>query len=78
MAGRVEVFARVLVWARIAAADVTAGQAHPQMRPRVLTALVALLALAGGKRLGLGEDAAAASRCSHVPGTAGESVSRPA
>jgi hypothetical protein len=47
MTGRMEMFARVLMRARIAASDVAAGQAHAQVRPRVLTVLVALLAFAG-------------------------------
>jgi hypothetical protein len=47
MTGRMEMFARVLMRARITAPDVAAGQAHAQMRPRVLTVLVALLAFAG-------------------------------
>jgi hypothetical protein len=47
MTGRMEMFARVLMRARIAAADVAAGQAHAQVRPRILTVLVALLAFAG-------------------------------
>ena len=54
MTGRMEMFDRVLVRARIAAADVAAGQAHPQVRPRVLAVLVALLAFAGGERFGFG------------------------
>ena len=53
MTGRVEMFARMLVWARIAAADVAARQAHAQVRPRVLTVLVALLAFAGRERFRL-------------------------
>ena len=53
MTGRVEVFARMLVWARIAAADMAARQAHAQVRPRVLTELVALLAFAGRERFRL-------------------------
>jgi hypothetical protein len=53
MAGRVEMFARVLVWTRIAAADVAARQAHTQVRPRGLTEFVAPLAFAGGKRFRL-------------------------
>ena len=44
-----EMFARVLMRARIATPDVAAGQAHPQVRPRVLAVLVALLAFAGGE-----------------------------
>jgi len=46
MTCRMEVFARVLMGARITAPDVAAGQAHPQVRPRALTVLVALLAFA--------------------------------
>jgi hypothetical protein len=42
-------FARVLMRARVATPDVAAGQAHPEVRPRVLAVLVALLAFAGGK-----------------------------
>ena len=53
MAGRVEMFARMLVWARIAAPDVAAGQAHAQVRPRALTELLALLAFAGRQRFRL-------------------------
>jgi hypothetical protein len=52
MTGLVEVFEGVLVRARIAAADVAAGQTHPQVRPRVLAELRALLAFA--RCLGLG------------------------
>jgi hypothetical protein len=40
-------FARVLMGARFTAPDVAAGQADPQVRPRGLTELVALLAFAG-------------------------------
>jgi hypothetical protein len=43
-----------LVWARIAAANMAARQAHAQVRPRVLAVLVALLAFA--RRLGCGLD----------------------
>ncbi len=53
MTGRAEMFARMLVWARIAAADMAARQAHAQVRPRVLTVLVALLAFAGRERFRL-------------------------
>jgi len=53
MTGRAEMFARMLVWARIAAADMAARQAHAQVRPRVLTVLVALLAFAGCERFRL-------------------------
>ena len=53
MTGRAEMFARMLVWARIAAADMAARQAHAQVRPRVLTVLVALLAFAGRERVRL-------------------------
>jgi hypothetical protein len=52
MTGLVEVFEGVLVRARIAAADVAAGQTHPQVRPRVLAELRAVLAFA--RCLGLG------------------------
>lgn len=55
MAGLMEVFVRVLVRARVAASDVAAGQAHAQVRPRILTELIALLAFAGCARLGLGD-----------------------
>jgi len=51
MAGGMEVFARVLMWAGIAAADVPARQAHAQVCPRALTELVAFLAFARGQRL---------------------------
>jgi hypothetical protein len=47
MTGHVEMFARMSMWARIAAPDVAARQAHTQVRPRTLTELVALLAFAG-------------------------------
>jgi hypothetical protein len=53
MTGRMEVFARVLMRARIAAADVPAGQAHAQVRPRLVTEFDALLAFAGCKRFRL-------------------------
>ena len=53
MTGRVEMFARMLVWARIAAPDVAARQAHAQVRPRSLAELVALLAFAGRERFRL-------------------------
>jgi hypothetical protein len=49
-----EMFARVLMWARVATPDVAAGQAHPQVRPRVLAVLGALVAFAGGARFGFG------------------------
>ena len=49
MTCRMEMFARVLMGARVATPDVAAGQAHPQVRPRVLAVLVALLAFAGGE-----------------------------
>jgi hypothetical protein len=48
-----EMFARVLMWARIAAADMAAGQAHPQVRPCSLAELVALLAFARRERFRL-------------------------
>ena len=56
MTGRVEMFARMLVWTRIAAPDMAAHQAHAQVRPCTLAELVALLAFAGRKwfRLDLG------------------------
>jgi len=47
MTCRMEMFARVLMRARVTTPDVAAGQAHPQVRPRVLAVLVALLAFAG-------------------------------
>jgi hypothetical protein len=46
-------FARVLMGARITAPDVAANQAHPQVRPRCLAELVALLAFAGSEWIGL-------------------------
>jgi hypothetical protein len=51
MAGGMEMFARMLMWAGIAAPDVAACQAHPQVCPRVFTELVAPLAFA--RRVGL-------------------------
>jgi hypothetical protein len=48
-----EMFARMLVWAGIAAPDVATRQAHAQVRPRALTELVALLAFAGCERVRL-------------------------
>jgi len=56
MPGRVEMFARVLMRARIAARNVATRQAHAQVRPRSLTEFVALLAFAGRElfRLDLG------------------------
>jgi hypothetical protein len=48
-----EMFARMLVWAGIAAPDVAARQAHAQVCPRGLTELVALLAFAGCERVRL-------------------------
>ena len=75
MAGLAKVFAGVLVWARIAAADVAAGQAHPQMRPGVLAQLGAVLALPGGKRLGFVR--LQLERCSQVFGAADAFASRP-
>jgi hypothetical protein len=51
--GRVEMFAGVLMRARITAADVAAGQAHAQVSPRTLAELVALLAFAGRERFRL-------------------------
>jgi hypothetical protein len=53
MTCRMEVFARMLVWTGVAASDVAACQAHPQVRPRRLTELVATLAFAGREGLGL-------------------------
>jgi hypothetical protein len=46
-------FARMLVWARIAAPDVATRQAHAQVCPRSLTEFLALLAFAGRQRLRL-------------------------
>jgi hypothetical protein len=54
MTAGVEMFARMLVRARIAAPDVAAGQTHAQVRPRTLTDLFALLAFAGCQRFRLG------------------------
>ncbi len=54
--GAAEVFAGVLVRAGVAAADVAARQAHPQMRPRVLAQLGAVLALPGRQRLAVRRD----------------------
>jgi hypothetical protein len=51
MARLMEMFVRVLVWARVAASDVAAGQTHTQVRPRILTELVALLAYPWRARL---------------------------
>ena len=51
MTGRMEMFDRVLMRARIAASDVAARQAHAQVRPRILTVLAALLTFAGRERL---------------------------
>jgi hypothetical protein len=51
MTGGMEVSARMLVRARVAASDVTTGQAQPQMCPRALTQLFALLAFAWRERL---------------------------
>jgi hypothetical protein len=53
MTGRVEMFARMLMRARIAASDVAARQTHAQVRPRRLTELVALLTFARSERLRL-------------------------
>ena len=53
MAGGMEMFARMLMWAGIAAPDVAARQAHAQVRPCALAELVALLAFAGCERLRL-------------------------
>ena len=53
MAGGMEMFARMLMWAGIAAPDMAARQAHAQVCPRGFTELVALLAFAGCERLGL-------------------------
>ena len=67
VAGVPEVFARVLMRARVAAADVTARHAHPQMRPGVLAQLGAGLALSGSKWLGFrgcSREMRACGRCS--------------
>ena len=69
MARDMESFARMLVRTRIAAADVAACRADAQVRPRVLTVLIALLAFAGRRRFRVGQGAAAAAKCSQVPGT---------
>lgn len=53
MTGRMEMFARVLMWTGIAAADVAACQAHAQVRPGVLAVLVALLTFARRERFRL-------------------------
>ena len=45
-----EMFARMLVWAGIAAPDVAARQAHAQVCPRVFAVLVALLTFARRER----------------------------
>jgi hypothetical protein len=50
MTGGMEMFARMLVRARIAASDVAARQAHAQVCPRVLAVLVALLTFARRER----------------------------
>jgi hypothetical protein len=55
MTGVVEVFFCVPMRARVAAADVAAGQAHAQMRPRALAELRALLAFARRKRFGIND-----------------------
>jgi hypothetical protein len=55
MTGLVEVFFCVPMRARVAAADVAAGQAHAQMRPRALAEFRALLTLARRKRFGLND-----------------------
>ena len=49
-----EMLGRVLIWTGIAATNVTAGQTHPQVRPRVLAVLRAVLATAGRQGLGFG------------------------
>jgi hypothetical protein len=53
MTGLVEMFGGVPVRARVAAADVPAGQTHPQVRPRGFPEFRALLAYARCQRLGL-------------------------
>jgi hypothetical protein len=61
-----EVFARVLVRTGIAAADVAAGKAHSQVRPRVLTVLGALLAPAGRQRFRIDDVGGKVfARCGH-------------
>jgi hypothetical protein len=52
MSGSVEVREGVAVRARVAAADVAAGQTHAQMRPRVLSEFRALLAITRCQGLG--------------------------
>jgi len=55
MTGLVEVFFGVPMRARVATADVAAGQAHGQMCPRALAEFRALLTLARCKRFGLND-----------------------
>jgi hypothetical protein len=56
MTGGMKMFARMLVWTGIAAPDMPARQAHPQVCPGGFTELVALLAFArsAGFRVALG------------------------
>ena len=53
MTGGMKMFARMLVWTGIAAPDMPARQAHPQVCPGGFTEFVALLAFAGCERLRL-------------------------
>ena len=55
MTGGMEMFARMLMRAGVAAADMAAREAHPQVCPGGLTELVALLAFAGCQWLRLGQ-----------------------
>jgi hypothetical protein len=55
MARLAEVLGGVLVNAGITAADVTAGEAHPQVSPVLDTQFGALFAYSGRARLGLGD-----------------------
>lgn len=50
MPGLTEMLGGVLMWAGIAATDMPAGQAHPQMCPGLLTVDRTFLALARGER----------------------------
>jgi hypothetical protein len=53
MTALVKVLGGMLMRARVTATDVTAREAHPQMRPVGLAVLLAFLALPGGQRLRL-------------------------
>ena len=53
MTGGMKMFARMLVWTGIAAPDMPARQAHPQVCPGGFTEFVALLAFARCQRLRL-------------------------